>query len=135
MCLEFVDLTSGDIELIEKAKGLEKRRSKISSVAAVLKTSNSRIFSGVNIYIEGSEPCSICAEYSAIGTMVTEGEKEIETIVAVSLNKDKFKILPPCGKCRQFISEFGNPYVIVEANEKICKTKLSELYPLPIISE
>ena len=130
------DLTEKDSELVEKAKNLiKKRRSKISSVAAVLRTKNNKIFSGVNIEIACSAPCSICAEYAAIGTMVTEGEKEIETIVAVSQWDDKCSVLPPCGKCRQFISEFGNPYIIVEVDHKLKKVRLSELYPLPVISE
>jgi cytidine deaminase len=66
--------------------------------------------------------------------MVSEGEGNIETIVAVSSNRN-YSVLPPCGKCRQFISEFGNPYVIVEVNGKLKKVKLSELCPLPVVSE
>lgn len=129
------NLTKQDLELLERAKDLiRKRKSKISTVAAVLKTINNKIFSGVNIEIECSAPCSICAEYAAIGTMVSEGGKEIDTIVAVLCKNEHF-ILPPCGKCRQFISEFGNPYVIVEINHKLKKVKLSELYPLPVVSE
>lgn len=130
------NLAEKDLELVEKGKDLiKRRRSKISSVAAVLRTKNNKIFSGVNIEIECSAPCSICAEYAAIGTMVSEGEKEIEAIVAVSHWDDEYSVLPPCGKCRQFISEFGNPYVIVEVNQKLKKVKLSELYPLPVVSE
>jgi cytidine deaminase len=66
--------------------------------------------------------------------MVSEGEEEIETIVAVS-HKDGGYVLPPCGKCRQFISEFGNPYVIIQLEGEIKKIRLSELYPLPCVSE
>jgi len=133
--MRFKSLTKQDFELVERAKDLIRRRkSKISTVAAVLKTRNNKIFSGVNIEIECSAPCSICAEYAAIGTMVSEGEAQIDTIVAVWCD-DKCSILPPCGKCRQLISEFGDPYVIVEANNKVKKAKLSELYPLPVVSE
>jgi cytidine deaminase len=66
--------------------------------------------------------------------MVSEGQNEIQTIVAVSSNRD-YSVLPPCGKCRQFISEFGNPYVIVEVGGKSKKAKLNELYPLPVVSD
>ena len=133
--MRFIDLTRQDRELVEKAKSLiTKRKSKRSSVAAVLRTKSKKIFSGINIDIECSAPCSICAEYTAIGTMVSEGEQEIETIVAVSCN-DNYAVLPPCGKCRQFIKEFGNPYVIIEVNRRLKKVKLSELYPVPVISE
>ena len=136
MLMNLEDLADQDWELVEVAKELvQKRRSKISSVSAVLRTGSGRVFSGVNIEIEASAPCSICAEYAAIGTMVTEGEKEINTIVAVNYGENQCSILPPCGRCRQFISEFGNPYVIVELKGRPKKAKLSELYPLPVASE
>ena len=132
--MQFVNLTKQDLELVERAKDLiRKRKSKRSTVSAALRTANNKIFHGVNIEIECSAPCSICAEYAAIGTMISEGEEEIETIVAVSCKN--FSIIPPCGKCRQFISEFGDPYVIVEIEGKMKKVKLRELYPLPVVSD
>jgi cytidine deaminase len=135
MLMQFVDLTEQDLELVENARDLiRKRKSKRSTVGAALRTKNNRIFCGINIEIECSAPCSICAEYAAIGTMVSEGEEEINTVVAVSSNRE-YSVLPPCGKCRQFISEFGNPYVIVEVDSKLKKTKLSELYPLQVVSD
>ncbi|MCU9602113.1 hypothetical protein OEV75_13000 [Caldibacillus kokeshiiformis] len=49
-------------------------------------------------------PCSIgfCAEHSAITAMVTAGERKIAKIVAVY---EDGSILPPCGRCREFISQ------------------------------
>jgi cytidine deaminase len=133
--MRFFDLEKPDLELVEKARDLiAKRKSKWSSVASVLRTRSGKIFEGVNIEIECSAPCSICAEYAAIGTMVTEGEHKIETIVACSYKNGGY-VLPPCGKCRQFISEFGNPHVIVQVGHKLKKVKLSELYPLPVASK
>jgi cytidine deaminase len=133
--MHFKDLTKRDLELVDKAKDLiDKRKSKRSSVAAVLRTKSNKIFRGVNIEVECSAPCSICAEYAAIGTMVSEGEGEIEAIVAFAY-KNGGRVLPPCGQCRQFISEFGDPYVIVEVDRKLKKLRLSELYPLPVVSE
>jgi cytidine deaminase len=132
--MQFVSLTKQDLELVDRAKDLiRKRKSKRSTVSAALRTANNKIFHGVNIEIECSAPCSICAEYAAIGTMISEGEEEIETIVAISCKN--FSIIPPCGKCRQFISEFGDPYVIVEIEGKMKKAKLRELYPLPVVSD
>ena len=129
--MRFIDLANQDLELVEKAKGLiRKRKSERSTVAAVLRTGNGKVFYGLNIEVKGSSPCSICAEYTAIGTMVSEGESEIETIVAIS-QKNEDIILPPCGKCRQLIREFGNPYMIVQVNHELKKVKLSELLPSP----
>jgi cytidine deaminase len=133
--MQLLDLEKPDLELLEKAKDLiAKRKSKRSSVSSVLRTRNGKIFEGVNIEIECSAPCSICAEYAAIGTMVSQGEDKIETIVAYSHKKGGY-VLPPCGKCRQFIAEFGNPYVIVKGDRKLKKVRLSELYPLPVASK
>jgi len=134
--MRFTRLSSPDLELVERAKDLiTRRRSKISSVAAVLKTKSNKIFSGVNIEIEASAPCSICAEYAAIGTMVSEGEIEIDTIVAFAYSENQYAVLQPCGKCRQLINEFGNPYVIFQVDQKLKKVRLSELYPLPVTSD
>jgi homotetrameric cytidine deaminase len=131
--MKFTDLTKQDEELVRKAKELiEARKSKHSSVAAALRTSRGQVFCGVNIEIECSAPCSICAEYAAIGTMVTEGETVVDTIVAVSY---KSGVLPPCGKCRQFISEFGDPYVILQVEGKMKKAKMHDLNPLPVASQ
>jgi cytidine deaminase len=133
--MRFRELSKRDLELVDKAKDLiGKRKSKRSSVAAALRTKNNKVFSGVNIEIQCSDPCSICAEYAAIGTMVSEGEEEIETIVAFGY-KNGGRVLPPCGKCRQFISEFGDPQVIVQVDGKLKKVSLSELYPVPVLSE
>lgn len=135
LVMQFLDLTKRDLELVEKARDLiEKRKSERSSVASALRTRSGSIFEGVNIEIQCSAPCSICAEYAAIGTMFSEGEDEIETIVAYSF-KESGHVLPPCGKCRQFIAEFGDPYVIVQIDKKLKKAKLSELYPLPVASK
>jgi cytidine deaminase len=131
--MRFIDLTPQDKELVKEATNLiKRRRSKRSAVGAALRTVNDKIFRGVNIEVECSAPCSICAEYAAIGTMVTEGECEIDTIVAVSY---KSGVLPPCGQCRQFLSEFGDPYVIVRVDDQLKKAKLRELFPLPVTSK
>ena len=104
--------------------------SKRTSVAAVLKTKDQRVFQGVNIEVNGSAPSSFCAEYAAVGAMVSEGALEILTIVAV--NGKKHVVLPPCGNCRQLLREFGNPYVILKLRGRHVKVKLAELYPIQV---
>jgi cytidine deaminase len=130
--MQTMDLTKEDIWLIRAAKELiRKRRSKRSSVCSALQARSGKVFFGVNIDVQSSAPCSVCAEYAAIGTMVTDGEDEIKTIVAVSSHKG-YSVIPPCGKCRELIGEFGNPYVIVKIDNKLKKVKLSELHPQPV---
>ncbi len=105
-------------------------KSRITRVASVLRTRNGSVFQGVNIEAQGSPPCSMCAEYGAIGAMISAGERLIDVIVAV--NGHKNAVLPPCGKCRQMISEFGNPYVILKLRGRLVKIRLSQLYPIQL---
>ena len=124
-------ISAKDRLLIDQASKLARmRKSERTSVAAVLKTKDKRIFQGVNIEVSGSAPSSFCAEYAAVGAMVSEGASQILTIVAV--NGKKNIVLPPCGNCRQLLREFGNPYVILTVRGRQVKVRLSELYPLQV---
>lgn len=130
--MRFKELTDEDKELVKVAQQLiRKRESSRSSVAAALRTTDDRIFSGVNVEVHYSSPCSMCAEYSAVGSMVSAGGREIDSIVAVHYEKNKYDIIPPCGKCRQLINEFGNPYVILKAGKRLAKVRFSEIFTLP----
>jgi cytidine deaminase len=67
--------------------------------------------------------------------MVSSGERKVKTIVAVTdKGRNRYAILPPCGKCRDFVRAFGDPYVILQVGESLRdskKVKLSELIPFP----
>lgn len=43
-----------------------------------------------------------CAEHAAIAAMITAGENRIVKLVAVSSSDG---IIPPCGRCREFINQ------------------------------
>lgn len=94
-----------DQELIQLAtKALSPRRLspsvEVGGVGSALVTSAGNIYTGICIDVA----CSIgfCAEHTAIGTMITAGESQIDTTVAVNWDN---KILPPCGRCREMISQ------------------------------
>ncbi|MCP3775866.1 cytidine deaminase [Paenibacillus sp. MZ04-78.2] len=72
-------------------------------VACALETHNGNVFTGICIDL----PCSIglCAEQSAIVEMVKNNETAIKTIIAVF---EDGSILPPCGKCREFITQIDD---------------------------
>ncbi len=72
-------------------------------VSCALETDKGNIFTGICIDL----PCSIglCAEQSAIAEMVKNNETVIEKIIAVY---EDGSILPPCGKCREFISQIDD---------------------------
>jgi cytidine deaminase len=133
--MRLIELDESDRSLVEKTRlHLKKRASEISGVAVGLRTSKGREFFGLCIDVK-TTPIGACAEYSAIGTMVSSGERKVRIIVAITdKGKNGYAILPPCGKCRDFVRAFGNPYVVLQVGKSIGESKkvrLSELVPFP----
>lgn len=99
-------------------------------VAAAIYTSKGNIYLGVNVE-NASYGLTICAERSAISSMITKGEKKPLIIAIVT---DYEKPIPPCGACRQVIAEFNPEAEIVmysvKSREKIIAS-LKELFPNP----
>lgn len=112
-------------ELIKHAENVRggrqiARDAKAGGVAAALLTEKGNIYTGVCIDV-----CSgmgFCAEHSAIAAMITAGESKIVKIVAIGKNG----IIPPCGRCREFISQVHDENLETEvmvAKDKIVKLK------------
>lgn len=111
--------------------------SKIHVGAAIL-ASDGNIYTGCNVE-NGSYGLTMCAERNALGTAVraiADGRASlIRAIYVDSLNvsadaKPHLKMIPPCGACRQVISEFGKGGLIFFPGTKGIKTmKISELLP------
>ena len=128
-------LTKQDKELIKEAENaiFKTRNLKLintGEVGAALITKRGNIYSGISMGFY----CGIgsCGEYQAIGSMISNGEKEIKTIVAVWLNprNKKYEVIPPCGKCREMMHQAcrknKNTEVIISKSKKV---KLKELLP------
>lgn len=95
-------------------------------VACALESKEGNIFTGICIDL----PCSIglCAEQSAIAEMIKNNETVINKIIAVY---EDGSILPPCGRCREFISQIDNKnietiIVLPELEEVLLKDLLPE---------
>lgn len=78
-------------------------------VVAVLITKNS-VYYGVNVE-NRSFGLTNCAERSAIFSAISNGDKDFIAILIYSPDYDK--PLPPCGACRQVISEFSKDLPII----------------------
>ena len=95
------------------------------SVAAAILTKSGNIYTGV--CIETACSMGFCAEHAAAAAMITAGESEIIKMVAI--NK-RGNILPPCGRCREFISQLNdqniNAEVLINGKRAL---KLIELLP------
>lgn len=80
-------------------------------VGAALRAASGRVFVGANVE-NAAYPEGLCAEASAIGAMVSAGERVIDTIVTVC---DGDALSTPCGGCRQKIREFASADTVVHA--------------------
>ena len=67
-------------------------------VAAAILSTSGRIYTGV--CVDTSSTLGICAERNAIFHMLTEGEQEIQKVLAVMPDGH---IVPPCGACRELM--------------------------------
>jgi cytidine deaminase len=72
-------------------------------VGACIRASSGRLYAGCNVE-NASYPVTQCAESSAIGAMVAAGDREI---VEVAIASEGDAVCPPCGRCRQQLSEFA----------------------------
>lgn len=96
-------------------------------VGAAVLTKQGNIYTGVCIDTECS--LGMCAERNALSTMITNGECEVDMIIAVNKNG---KVLPPCGACREFMWQLSNSKdtkVVVDNEGTIANLK--DLRPFP----
>ena len=76
-------------------------------VVAALRTASGRVYLG--LHVEGSaRRTSVCAEAMAIGAAFLDGERLLETCVAVHYKPaEHLRVLTPCGLCRELISDYA----------------------------
>jgi cytidine deaminase len=92
-------------------------------VGAAVRGGSGAIYAGANVE-NVAYPQGQCAEASAIGAMVAAGESAITAVAVVA---EKLGVCPPCGGCRQRLSEFGDPSTPVYLGPT--ETSLGELLP------
>ena len=98
-------------------------------VGAALLCANKTIVTGCNIE-NRSFGLTICAERSAICSALSAGYREFTAIAIAGLDIET--PLPPCGACRQVLSEFLQPEAPVSfsgTNGEIVTVSLAELLP------
>ena len=81
------------------------------AVGVALRTASGRVFSGANVEC-ASFPEGWCAETSAIGAMVSAGERTIAEVLVVAEHDAP---ITPCGGCRQRLAEFARAGTPVHA--------------------
>lgn len=117
-------------ELYIKAKSVINPR-KLSEyadaggVGAAILTDSGNVYTGVCI----DTACSMgfCAEHAAAAAMITAGESHILKMIAVGRDGH---IMPPCGRCREFISQIHSENLNTEVMvEKGVIVTIRELLP------
>lgn len=117
-------------ELYSKAKAVMKPRklsgyAEAGGVGAAILSESGKVYTGVCI----DTACSMgfCAEHAAAAAMITAGESRVMKMIAVGSHG---RILPPCGRCREFISQIDdeNLNAQVMVGEDVVVT-LGELLP------
>ena len=94
-----------------------KKNGEAGHVGCALETVGGVVFTGI----------CICAEQAAIAEMLKNRETKIKRIVAVY---EDGSILPPCGRCRELMSQLDlyneNTMVVVDFEKEV---RLKELLP------
>ncbi|MDA3851177.1 MAG: cytidine deaminase [Spirochaetaceae bacterium] len=98
-------------------------------VGAALLCKDGQIIHGCNVE-NRSFGLTNCAERSAIFTALSMGIRDFKAMAIYSPDCDE--VLPPCGACRQVISEFvsGDFPLFLMGKDKVEKHLLGELFPL-----
>jgi cytidine deaminase len=96
-------------------------------VGAAILTKNGTIFTGCNIE-NSSYGLTICAERVAVFNAISSGASKFTALAIVS---DDNGFTPPCGACRQVLSDLaGNiDFIIIDSKERSKILKLSSLLP------
>ena len=96
-------------------------------VAAAILTKQGNIYVGV--CIDTASSLGMCAERNAIANMITNGESQIDKVVAIMPDG---RVGPPCGVCREFMMQLdrdsGGIEILLDLDT--CRTvRLKELVP------
>lgn len=83
-------------------------------VGAAVLTPGMRVYTGCNIETGTAKVC-LCAEVCALYSALSSGEREFKLLAVAAEGRSP---VPPCGHCRQVLSEFAPGIRIVSENER-----------------
>ena len=103
------------------------------AVGAALLSKDGKIYTGCNVENAAYGP-SICAERTAVVKAVSEGCREFAAIAIAGGRRGAppEKYCPPCGVCRQVLSEFCSPdmpVILARSDEDLQIMTLGDLLP------
>ncbi|TGA99588.1 cytidine deaminase [Sporolactobacillus shoreae] len=126
-----------DKQLIEEAEKAMKNAYVPYShfhVGAALLTKSGKLFTGFNIENAAYSVCN-CAERTAIFKAFSENEREYTALAVIAASG---RPVPPCGACRQVMSELCPPdmrVILANTSGQTLVTTVAELLPGAFLSE
>jgi cytidine deaminase len=123
-------LAIADRELVEAAVELLRERAAVGrhEVAAALRTKSGAVHRG--LHVESSiGRASICAEGAAVAAAAAAGDTEIETIVAVLDTGEGWRVVTPCGLCRELISDYAPEATVIDYDA----AREEPVRPVPVV--
>ena len=108
-------------------------------VGAALLTEAGKVYTGCNIENSAFSP-TCCAERTAFFKAVSEGAKDFLAIAIVGGKEGVITdYCPPCGVCRQVMSEFCDPdeffVILARSEDDYWIYSLRELFPMGFTSD
>lgn len=104
----------------------------LHTVGAALLTKDGKIYTGCNIENATYTP-TICAERTALFKAVSDGERDFKMIAVCGGKEQKLAgTFPPCGVCRQALTEFcppEMPVLLIKSKTEFDRTTLGNLLP------
>lgn len=137
MDIEYLPFENKDIDLLNNAIELINLRYKYRQhhVSAAIRSYDGTIVKGLHMDTIVRR-AAICAEAVVLGMAVTQGVRNLETIVAVRHSSPNEKsrlveVVSPCGFCRELLMEYAdNIKVIIDRGDgMLVKCKISDLLP------
>jgi cytidine deaminase len=126
--MEYTEITEKDIELINAAVAIIQKNFIIGKhhVGSAVRGKSGKIYAGVHLE---SQNVDVCAEHVAMGMAFSNGERELDSIVAVQMRDvPKPVVITPCKVCRELINFYGPEItVILEIGGKFRKCAVKDL--------
>lgn len=100
-------------------------------VGCAVLLNDGNIIVGTNIE-NASYPVTLCAERSAMASIVSQGQQR--AVVALAVVTEAKPLGTPCGMCRQFLSELleiDTPIILANSFDESAITSMRELLPHP----
>ncbi len=123
-----ISLNASDKKLIDEAKSFLSSYYRLGQhhVVSVFLSETGKKYFGLHIDSKGDD---VCAETSALVNSIIDGAR-IRLIVSVIKKNGKFKIINPCGQCRQLLGKYvPKAESIIETKKGIRKMKIEDLLP------